>query len=72
MRNTAELTVDTQRVLRDLARGLNTTLAIKRVQIGVHTGGKGSMDDQMKLSRKRAKQIKAYLVKRKSIESVSV
>jgi OmpA-OmpF porin, OOP family len=61
----SELTGDSLRVLKSLAQGLRRVSAIKKVQIGVHTGGRGSMKAQMKLSRARAKSIKAYLVKNK-------
>ena len=61
----AELTGESLRVLNALAQGLRRVPAIKKVQIGVHTGGRGSMKAQMKLSRARAKSIKAYLVKKK-------
>ena len=45
----AELTGDSLRVLNSLAQGLRRVSAIKKVQIGVHTGGRGSMKAQMKL-----------------------
>jgi outer membrane protein OmpA-like peptidoglycan-associated protein len=61
----AELTADSLRVLNSLAQGLRRVSAIKKVQIGVHTGGRGAMTAQMKLSRARAKRIKSYLVKKK-------
>lgn len=61
----AELTAESTRVLSSLAQGLRRVSAIKKVRIGVHTGGRGSMKAQMKLSRARAKSIKAYLVKKK-------
>ena len=61
----AELTADSLRVLNSLAQGLRRVSAIQKVQIGVHTGGRGAMPAQMKLSRARAKNIKSYLVKKK-------
>ena len=61
----AELTADSLRVLNSLAQGLRRVSAITKVQIGVHTGGRGAMNEQMKLSRARAKTIKSYLVKKK-------
>lgn len=61
-RGSTELTAEGQRVLRSVARGLKQKKSISKVRIDVHTSGRGQKAEQLRLSRKRAKVIKSFLV----------
>ena len=61
-KDSADLTAEAKRVLRSVARGLKNRKSISKVRVDVHTSGRGPKAEQLRLSRKRAKTIKSFLV----------
>ena len=61
-KGSADLTAEAKRVLRSVARGLKNRKSISKVRVDVHTSGRGPKAAQLRLSRKRAKSIKSFLV----------